>query len=154
MKKTVTRIFSVVLVLTMLLSLASCGEKAKIRSTISAFQTACNELNVEAVVDCLEPTIANLLNAGAGLLGGLLGSSEEEVFSSLSSLLGNHSDAIGIESFKTLQIKVNDIAEDGATANAKVTLSYIGITGEEKTADATINLKNSSDQWLISGVTF
>ena len=156
MKKTVTRIFSVILVLTLLFSLTSCGEKGKIRGTINSFQKACNALDVEGVVDCLEPTVASILKAGAGLLGGLLGDSNEEVFNKLSSLLGEHSGMVGIESFKTLKIKVNDITvdEDGSSAKAQVTLNFIGLTGEEKTLAATLKLTNASDRWLLSGIDF
>ena len=156
MKKTVIRIFSVILVLALLFSLTSCGEKGKIKGTINNFQKACNELNVEGVVNCLEPTVASILKAGAGLLGGLLGDSDEEVFNKLSSLLGEHSGMIGIESFKTLKIKTNEITvgEDGSSANARVTLDFIGISGEAKTLDATLKFTNASDQWLISGVDF
>ena len=154
MKKTVTVIISVLLVFTLMFSLAGCGAKGKIKGTIKNFQKACNELNVEAAVDCLDSSIAGILKLGAGLLGGLTGKGSDEVFEGLSDLLGSHADSFGVESFKTLKIKVNDVAANENTADAKVTLTYNGLSGEEKSTDATLELKNSSEGWKISGVRF
>ena len=154
MKKTVTAIISVLLVFTLMFSLAGCGAKGKIRASIKSFQKACNELNVEAAVDCLDPSISGILKLGAGLLGGLTGKGTDEIFESLSGLLGEHADSFGVESFKTLKIKVNDVAANENTADAKVTLTYNGLSGEEKSTDATLELKNGSEGWKISGVRF
>ena len=154
MKKTVTAVVSVLLVVALMFSLAGCGAKGQVKSTIKAFQKACNDLNVEDAINCLDPSISGMLKLGAGLLGSLTGKDAEGVFESLSSLLGSNADSFGVESFKTLKIKVNDVAANDTTADAKVTLTYNGVSGEEKTHDATITLKSSSDGWKISGLKF
>lgn len=154
MKKKLFNVLSLLLVAVLLFSFASCGANGKIKGTISAFQKGCNDLNVSAIIETLDPSISGLLKVGTGFVGSLLGVEDEEIFNSLSSLLGDHADSIGIESFKSLKIKVNDVASNDSTADAKVTLTYTGLSGEEKTTDATISLKYSSEKWLISGVKF
>ena len=69
-------------------------------------------------------------------------------------LLVSNADSFGIESFKTLKIKVNDVAANDTSADAKVTFTYTGDSGEEKTADGTITLKSTDEGWKISGVRF
>ena len=154
MKKTLTVIVSVLLVAAMMLSLAGCGAKGKVKATIKDFQKACNELNVEGVIDCLDPSVSGLLNLGAGLLGALTGSDAESMFNTLSSILASTAESFGIDSFKTLKIKVNDVAANDYTADAKVTFTYTAGSGEEKTSDGTISLKSTDEGWKITGVKF
>ena len=156
LKKKTLQVLSMALAVLLLLSLSGCGQKIRIVGVIRQFQTACNDLDVEAAVACLDPSIGNVLNFGMDLIGSLLGKSNEEMFASLSGLLSEHSDSVGIESFKTLSIKVNDIAANDATADAKVLLTYQGSDGEEKQQDATLRLKYvaEDENWVISGVSF
>ena len=154
MKKTVSVIVSVLLVAAMLFTLAGCGTKGKVKATVKEFQTACNELNVEGVIDCLDPSISGALKLGAGLLGSLTGTDAEGLFDKLSTLLLTGTESFGIDSFKTLKIKVNDVAANDTTADAKVTFTYTTGSGEEKTSDGTISLKSTDEGWKITGVKF
>ena len=154
MKKAVIKIVSVAMIAVLLFSLAGCGDKGAIKATIKDFEKACNEMNVEAAIDCIDPSISGVLKLGAGLVGGISGKDADGVFESLSSLLSSGAESLGVDGFKTLKVKVNDIAAADSSATAKVTLTYTGHSGEEKTKDATVNLKNSSEGWKISGVKF
>ena len=155
MKKLAVRSVCVALVLSLLLSLSACGQSLGVRRTIASFQAACNELNVEDALACLDPSISGVLNFGAGLIGAITGKSTEELFGSLSKLLGENADSFGIESFKTLDIKVTDVATNEETADAKATLTYTGLDGSEQVHDVTIRLKcDDEGEWLISGVSF
>ncbi|MBQ6022863.1 MAG: hypothetical protein IJL25_08045 [Clostridia bacterium] len=154
MKKTVTVIVSVLLVAAMMFTFAGCGAKGKVRASIKEFQTACNELNIEGVIDCLDPTVSGALKLGAGLLGSLTGTDAEGVFEKLSALLVTGAESFGIDSFKTLKIKVKDIAANDTTADAKVEFTYTAGSGEEKTSDGTISLKSTDEGWKITGVKF
>ena len=154
MKKTVSVIVSVLLVAAMLFTLAGCGTKGKVKATVKEFQTACNDLNIEGVINCLDPSVSGLLNLGAGLLGALTGSDAESMFNTLSTVLASTAESFGIDSFKTLKIKVNDVASNDTTADAKVTFTYTAGSGEEKTSDGTISLKNTDEGWKITGVKF
>ena len=154
MKKTVTVIVSVLLIAAMMFSFAGCGAQGKVKATIKDFQKACNELDIEAAINCLDPSVSNLLNFGAGLLGALTGADAESMFDSLSSILASTAESFGVDSFKTLKIKVNDVAANDATADAKVTFSYTASSGDEKTSDGTISLKNTDQGWKITAVKF
>ena len=154
MKKTVTVIVSVLLIAAMMFSFAGCGAKGKVKATIKDFQKACNELDIEAAINCLDPSVSNLLNLGAGLLGALTGADAESMFDSLSSILASTAESFGADSFKTLKIKVKDVAANDSTADAKVEFSYKTDSGEEKTADGTISLKSTDEGWKITGVKF
>ena len=154
MKRTITSALSLLLIAAMLVSLTACGASGKVKRTIEEFQKACNNQDVNALIDCLDPSIASLLKIGAGFLGSFTGLNASEVFSTLSGLLQTGTDTFGIDSFKTLKIKVKNIAVEDTKAEAKVTFTYMGSSDTEKTTDATISLKLSDEKWLISGVKF
>ena len=154
MKKTVTAVVSVLLICALALSLSGCGVKGEIRNAVAQFQSACNALDVEAALACLDPSVSGVLKLGAGLLGSLTGQNEEEVFGQLSNLLWQNADSFGVESFRTLKIKVGEIAANETSADAKVELTYVGLSGGETTTGATVTLNNTSEGWKISGFRF
>ena len=74
---------------------------------------------------------------------------------SLSAALGAHSDALGISSFKTLKIRVKDVAVTDKDAVAMARLTYEDLEGGEKTVDAELSLRQSDDKtWYLTGVKF
>lgn len=155
MKKIAIRSVCVVLVLSLLLSFAACGASMGVRSTISSFQEACNTMDVEAAIECLDPSISGVLNFGAGLVGMFTGKSNEELFSALSDFLGKSAENFGVDSFKTLDIDVTDVATNEETADAKATLTYKGMDGAERTNNVTFRLKADDEgEWKISGISF
>lgn len=152
MKKSVLRTLAIVLVGALLLTLAGCGAKGKVKSVISRFQNACNALDVNAVLDCIDPTIADIAKGAGGLLGLLSGQDTDAVFQSLSSLLIAHEDAKGVDFFKTLKIKVNSVETGETAATAKVTITYKNLSGEEVSREGNLTLKLSDGSWYITGV--
>ena len=154
-KRVFSAVLAVALVAALSLTLAACGAKSGVKKTVAAFQKACNDLNVEAALETVDPAVAGVLKLGTGLLGTLTGKTDEELFSMLSSALGAHSDALGIASFKTLKIKVKDVAVTDKDALARAQLTFEDLEGGEKSVDAELSLKQDDGKtWYISGVRF
>lgn len=152
MKKSALRIFAFVLVGALLLSFAGCGAKGQVKGVISDFQKACNDLDINAALDCIDPTVADIVKGAGGLLGLISGQDTDVIFESLSSLLMEHEDMKGVDFFKTLNVKVNGVETGETDAAAQVTLTYKNLAGEEVSRDANLTLKLSDGKWYITGV--
>ena len=154
-KRMLSAVLAVALVAALSLTLAACGAKSGVKKTVAAFQKACNDLNVEAALATVDPAVSGVLKLGTGFLGMLTGQTDEELFSALSAALGAHSDALGISSFKTLKIRVKDVAVTDKDAVAMARLTYEDLEGGEKTVDAELSLRQSDDKtWYLTGVKF
>ena len=154
MKKKISIVLAVVLVAAIALSLTACGAAGGVKKTLRTFEKACNDLNVEAALECVDPAVSGLLKLGAGFLGAISGQTSEELFTQLSSALGAHADTIGVESFKTMKIKTGKVTTSGDTAYAAVNLTYTGLTGQEESRDAVVKLRQSEKTWYITGIDF
>ena len=54
---------------------------------IKNYEKACNDLDMDAMLDCINPSIAEKIELATGVLGMLTGSDSEELFDKLSGLL-------------------------------------------------------------------
>ena len=83
MKKAIRVSVSVLLVLGMLIGFAGCGESGKVRKVISNFQTGCNNKDINAVLDCIDPSISGIIRGLTDFAGKLLGEDSASMFDQL-----------------------------------------------------------------------
>ncbi len=144
------RVMALALACVMVLSLAGCGgAKSKIKGTISDFEKACQELDLEAMLDCVDPTVAEPAKAGLSLLGALAGDEAEMLGEVASAIFGSVADPD--EFLSKIRIKAGDISVDGDSATVEATLSA-EVGGEKIEQPATIRMKQDDDEWYIAGV--
>lgn len=151
------RLAALVLGLTLILSLGGCGgngDEREIRATLKSFASACQQLDLNAMLDCMSPDAATPLRGGASLMGTLTGKTPEEILDqAVPFLFGD--DYASSDFLRSLRLKVEDIAVAEDTATALCTLSYT-LEGEKKERDMSIQLVKleveGESGWYISSL--
>ena len=71
MKKIIAVAVMLVLLVTMAFSVTGCqaADKTEIRTVINEFEGACNKLDFDAVLDCINPQIADKVKLALGFVG-------------------------------------------------------------------------------------
>lgn len=87
--------------------------RGQCRDIVEDFQTACNNMNVNGILDCLNPKIANPLKAVVLIGGAVTSTDTNEVLGNILGELGGGVDTItqgsGLditEAFRTMELKV------------------------------------------------
>lgn len=153
--KLIKRILALTLALCLSLTLCSCGDKSEIKDTIRDFEEACHDLNLNEMLECLDPTVAQVVSGGAGLIGNLLGQSAEELLDNIVPTL--FGEDFSSEFLESLEIKVEDVAVNEHNATAMCTVTYLH-NGAEQSRQATFELVKEGvedeAEWYITGIDF
>ncbi len=99
------------------------------RKVISQFQTACNNLDVNGMVECLKPSMTNnLLKLGTAAAG-------DAALDTVLNLVGSGLDTVGLgsettveELFQTIQLEPKRFGFPGKTRCVKCKASFAGMT--------------------------
>lgn len=154
MKKICVSLFSAVLVLAVAFSLCSCfnqqsaeSEEEKIKAVMTKLQTACNELDVNGMLDCVDPDEAGNLKLAAGAAG-LLGKNNADILKKLISKVGDYGDIDAEEFFSSVRITVNSIklSSDSQSADVAATVTAES-NGETKSRDVMIACVQKNGNW-------
>ena len=113
-------------------------------------RTACNEVDVEGILDCIHPTAAKPMRAMLGLAGTLSADGEEQVLDFLCQTLGAES-SDHTQFCKTLDTELSEIQVDGNKATASLHYTYEE-DGQRYGADAELSFKRVDGQWYISNL--
>lgn len=156
LNKAFRRLAALTLCLLLFCVLTGCGgAKSQVRATLNRFESACQQLDLNAMLDCVDPDTAELYRAGAGLVGGLAGMDSEETLDSIAPLLFGEN-YTSSEVLTSLKLKVDDIAVSGSNATALCTLSYTASNGEPTQRELTVTLiqaeVDGARNWYISDI--
>lgn len=144
------RIFAVTLVAALLLSLCACGSKGEIKKTLSEFEYACKNLDLNAMLNCIDPTVAKPVQIGLAIYGMVTDNNVEDMLDDLVELVfGENYESSDFLS--KLSIIDPDINRSGNTANVECKISF-ELSGQEFEKEATIKLVEKEDVWYISGI--
>ncbi len=126
----------------MLLALTACAskEEREVKKTLSNFESACQELDAEALLDCIDPTVADVLRTGGDLLSLIGIDSSAAITSAASTIFG--SDSADSTYLSSLHLKALEIDIDGSEAVALCSLTY-ELNGEEQQQDVEIALEHT-----------
>ena len=152
MKKKMVKAVALVMVVVLLVSLGGCGQKGDIKKLMSRFETACQSLDVEGIMDCLDPTIIKPLRSILGILG----------MGDLSGALGDVIDALGltgipdissVDALQDLRLTPTDYSFGSDKTSCAVTteIAYT-LGGQEYTATVVLNCIQVDDVWYIGGI--
>lgn len=149
MRKFFISIVAVILSITVLFSLASCTSANKeIENLMIEFEDACNTLDFNAVLDCINPKVSDKIKLTAGFVGMFTDTDTNEMFESLADYLSSD-DIGGTDFFSSIKIEVEDITVEEETATVSAILTYL-IDGEEVVRESTFNCIYYAEKWYIS----
>ena len=149
MKKTLCRFLALLLIAGMLLCLCGCTkEKRQLRELMQEFQSACNALDFDRVLDCLEPKTADAIELASGVLGFFTHADTDALFDALASAL-SFVNLGGTESFRSLKIEVKEIVVEDGKAQLKTTFTY-EFQKETVTKNVTVECVYEYECWYIA----
>lgn len=149
MHKIYNSVVSIVLLFAMIFSLTSCNSSNKeVENLMYEFQYACNTLDFNAVLDCINPKISNKIKIAVGFVEKFTNTDTDVAFESISEYLLND-DLTETEFFSSIEIGVEDISIDDESAVVYATLTY-QLDGEEFVRESTFNCVYYIEKWYIS----
>ena len=146
MKKIIAVLTCLVLVVALM---TGCSEKSEIKSLISDFQGACNELDLNEMLECIDPAISVPIKTAAGLIGMFSDTSTDDMLEQLSNVLISGTPQGGKEFFSSIKISVDEVSISGDKADVSAGLKY-SISGEGHETETVFKCVKSEDKWYIS----
>lgn len=140
------------------LTLCACGssDESEIKATLKNFTEACQGLDSSAMLECVDPSIAEPIQTGTNLLS-VVGINIDSTLATLVSVLfGSDFTAEGgvLESL-SINVKDIDMDQEGSSATALCTITWEE-DGEESSQDAEISMihtiHDGEAAWFISGI--
>ena len=102
---------------------AQAAEIEKIEQLAARCRTACNEMDVQGILDCLTPSVAAPLRSMLKLAGNLTDTAEDQVMELLCTSL--NADSSDYRAFcQSLRTELSEIEVDGDKATARLTYTY------------------------------
>lgn len=150
----------------LLLVLAGCapGPEREIRRLTDSFCNAYNEMDINAMLNCLEPDLANVINGMVGLTFGLAGSitgvdldiDPQLLYDMISVYVDIAPEqALQGQELPLLDIELEDIevSGDGTWASATAQMSLLS-GSQEESGTCTLYYVCYGDEWYISNQNF
>ena len=152
MRKIFVSVVAIVLSITMIFSLTGCsGSNKEIENLMTEFEYACNTLDFDAVLNCINPKVSDKIKLAAGFVGMFTDTDTDEMFESLADYLSSD-DVGGTDFFSSIKIEVKDISIEDETAVVSAILTY-ELNGEEVVRESTFNCIYYTEKWYISSFT-
>ena len=153
MQKLFRSLISIVTVFALLCALVGCGgANRQIEQLMKTFQSACNQLDFEALLDCIDPDVAEKVEMAAGIVGLFTNDDSETVLENLANLLSG-GEVKDSSFFASIQIEVDKITVDGDSATVSTLLTY-RILKDDTVRPATFSCVCKDGQWYISNFKF
>ena len=140
----------IVMIFVFSFALTACGEKSEIKKTISNFEDACQNADVESALDCFSPTTASTIRMGLALVGV---NDINEQFAELLEVVGfiDFSGGSISEVLESINIKPKEFDFNEKKTSCTVTgLLQYEVGGTKKEAEIKIKLKKDDEKWYIS----
>ena len=153
--KTIKNALALILIIVLSVSFCACGNSGDIKTVTNNFEKTCNELDVNGMLDCIDPTIASGVKALTGLVGLFTNKDTDELLDSFAKVLFNELPENSQEFFSSINIKIGDIEidenEENATAQAEISYE---ISGETYQKEVTLEYICVDGEWYISSLDF
>lgn len=138
--------------------LTGCGNKNKeeCNNIINEFEYACNELDVDAMLRCLHPDVADPIKAILSVTNMISGEETEDIVDMIASGLGEQFEENGLDSeemFNSLDIEITDFEENEGAADVYADISF-NLAGEPMERYGVFHMTQVNKQWYISSFEF
>ena len=151
-----TRIFKKIVLFALLavlvLSMSACGgEQSEIKALTTRFEKSCNKLELNEMLDCIEPDVAQGVKAITGVIGMFTDADTDELLDKFGAMLFSEMPENSKEFFSSIKITVNDVEVDKDNATASAEIAY-EISGEESVANAYFEYVRIEEEWYITNL--
>lgn len=144
------RIVIMMLMATMLLSLCGCGNnKAKIENLMTEFEYSCNELDIDAMLNCIDPAISDKIKLATGIVGMFTDKDSDDLTEELVGMLTGEETLNANDFFSSIRIEAAEIKTKKETGICEAVVEY-SLAGEKFKKNAEFEFINNMDKWYIS----
>ena len=143
---------ALVLIIALGVSMCACGnQNNEIKTLTKNFENSCNKLDLNAMLDCIDPDISGSVKKLTGLIGMFSDKDTDELLDSFAKVLFSELPENSKEFFSSIKIKLDNIEidEDKASATAEITYE---ISGEDNTSNANFEYTRIDEKWYISNL--
>lgn len=154
MRKSLKNIIVFLLLFVIVLSMSACdNQNNEIKTLTKNFENSCNKVDMNAMLDCIDPDISESVKKLTGLIGMFSDKDTEELLDNFAKVLFSELPENSKEFFSSIKIKLNsiEIEDDKASASAEITYE---ISGEENKSNANFKYICIDKKWYISDLNF
>lgn len=152
MKKVFRYLVTIMLIVTMAFGMTGCASKtSQIKDTLSEFEYACCNLDVNAMLKCIDPDVSDPIRLSLALVSTFTDTDYEDLVDGLFDNIGasEFGSSFDAEDFLST-ISVSDAKvktkKNRATVTCKINFE---LAGEQFKRDATIEMIEKDDKWYI-----
>ena len=152
MEKKLKNSIALILVIVLSMSLCACGsQNNEIKTLTKNFENSCNKLDVNAMLDCIDPDVSGSVKKLTGLIGMFSDKDTDELLDSFAKVLFSELPENSQEFFSSIKIKLDniEIEEDSASATAEITYE---ISGEDNKSNANFEYTRVDEKWYVSNL--
>ena len=149
--KTAHRIAALVLLVALILGcLTGCsGDRRKINGLLAEFQRACNSLDIDSILECIDPRTADVIKLAVGLYGLFSDQDTGEALRNISEALIGGLALRDSEFFLSIKIDPKEIRINGEEAIVSAAVQYT-VNGETYDRLAEFLCVDYLEKWYIS----
>lgn len=143
---------ALILIIVLSVSVCACGnQNNEIKTLTKNFENSCNKLDMNAMLDCIDPDISGSVKKLTGLIGMFSDKDTDELLDSFAKVLFSELPENSKEFFSSIKIKLDniEIEEDNASATAEITYE---ISGEDNKSNANFEYTRIDEKWYISNL--
>ena len=152
MRKSLKNIIVFLLLFVIVLSMSACdNQNNEIKSLTKNFENSCNKVDMNAMLDCIDPDISESVKKLTGLIGMFSDKDTDELLDNFAKVLFSELPENSKEFFSSIKIKLDniEIEEDTASASAEITYE---ISGEDNKSNANFEYIRIDEKWYISNL--
>ncbi len=143
---------ALILIIALSVSICACGnQKNEIKTLTKNFENSCNKLDMNEMLDCIDPDISESVKKLTGLIGMFSDKDTDELLDSFAKVLFSELPENSKEFFSSIKIKLDNIETDEDRASATAEITY-EISGEDNKSNANLEYIRIDEKWYISNL--
>lgn len=143
---------ALILIIVLTISMCACGnQNNEIKTLTKNFENSCNKLDMNAMLDCIDPDISGNVKKLTGLIGMFSDKDTDELLDSFAKVLFSELPENSKEFFSSIKIKLDNIETDEDSASATAEITY-EISGEDNKSNANFEYTRIDEKWYISNL--
>lgn len=152
------RFICLIVVLMLMLQFTACGGGAKkeCQNVLDEFEYACNELDVDAMLRCINPELSDPIRLGLALFTHITEKDVEDMVDEIGAVLISSMDDMNVDAeelFQSMELETTKLKVKGKNAVAYVNINFETL-GVEMEKYGEFNLRKIEDAWYIESFTF
>ena len=143
---------ALILIIVLGVGMCACSnQNNEIKTLTKNFENSCNKLDMNAMLDCIDPDIGGSVKKLTGLIGMFSDKDTDELLDSFAKVLFTELPENSKEFFSSIKIKLDNIETDEDSASGTAEITY-EISGEDNKSNANFEYTRIDEKWYISNL--